>query len=38
LPYGRKRALEIATTLALDPQLMLLDEPTQGMGTKTSIA
>ena len=32
LPYGRKRALELATTLALDPQLMLLDEPTQGMG------
>jgi branched-chain amino acid transport system ATP-binding protein len=32
LPYGRKRALEIATTLALDPQLMLLDEPTAGMG------
>ena len=32
MPYGRKRALEIATTLALDPQLMLLDEPTQGMG------
>jgi branched-chain amino acid transport system ATP-binding protein len=32
LPYGRKRALEIATTLALEPQLMLLDEPTQGMG------
>ncbi|MGE5198624.1 MAG: ABC transporter ATP-binding protein [Rhodospirillaceae bacterium] len=32
LPYGRKRALEIATTLATDPQLMLLDEPTQGMG------
>ena len=32
LPYGRKRALEIATTLALDPALMLLDEPTQGMG------
>jgi branched-chain amino acid transport system ATP-binding protein len=31
LPYGRKRALEIATTLAMDPQLMLLDEPTQGM-------
>ena len=29
---GRKRALEIATTLALDPELMLLDEPTQGMG------
>jgi len=32
LPYGRKRALEIATTLAMDPQMMLLDEPTQGMG------
>ncbi|WP_428634831.1 PAS-domain containing protein [Sedimenticola sp.] len=32
LSYGRKRALEIATTLALDPELMLLDEPTQGMG------
>jgi len=32
LAYGRKRALELATTLALDPQLMLLDEPTQGMG------
>ncbi len=32
LPYGRKRALEIATTLAMDPLLMLLDEPTQGMG------
>jgi branched-chain amino acid transport system ATP-binding protein len=31
LPYGRKRALEIATTLALEPRLMLLDEPTQGM-------
>jgi branched-chain amino acid transport system ATP-binding protein len=32
LPYGRKRALELATTLALDPELVLLDEPTQGMG------
>ncbi|GAB3464600.1 ABC transporter ATP-binding protein [Massilia terrae] len=32
LPYGRKRALEIATTLAMEPELMLLDEPTQGMG------
>jgi len=32
LPYGRKRALEIATTLAMEPGLMLLDEPTQGMG------
>ena len=34
LPYGRKRALEIATTLALEPELMLLDEPTQGMGVE----
>jgi branched-chain amino acid transport system ATP-binding protein len=32
LSYGHKRALEIATTLAMDPALMLLDEPTQGMG------
>jgi branched-chain amino acid transport system ATP-binding protein len=32
LPYGRKRALEIATTLALDPKMLLLDEPTAGMG------
>jgi branched-chain amino acid transport system ATP-binding protein len=32
LPYGRKRALEIATTLASDPELLLLDEPTAGMG------
>jgi branched-chain amino acid transport system ATP-binding protein len=32
LPYGRKRALEIATTLGMNPELMLLDEPTQGMG------
>ena len=32
LPYGRKRALEIATTIALEPELMLLDEPTAGMG------
>ena len=32
LPYGKKRALEIATTLALEPKLMLLDEPTAGMG------
>jgi len=32
LAYGRKRALEIATTLAVDPELMLLDEPTAGMG------
>jgi len=31
LPYGRKRALEIATTLALDPAMLLLDEPTAGM-------
>jgi branched-chain amino acid transport system ATP-binding protein len=32
MPYGRKRALEIATTLALDPEVMLLDEPMAGMG------
>ena len=32
LPYGRKRALEIATTLALEPKVMLLDEPLAGMG------
>jgi len=32
LPYGRKRALEIATTLALDPEVLLLDEPLAGMG------
>jgi branched-chain amino acid transport system ATP-binding protein len=31
LSYGRKRALEIATTLALEPEMMLLDEPTAGM-------
>jgi branched-chain amino acid transport system ATP-binding protein len=32
LPYGQKRALELATTLALEPELLLLDEPTAGMG------
>ena len=32
MPYGRKRALEIATTLALAPEMMLLDEPMAGMG------
>jgi branched-chain amino acid transport system ATP-binding protein len=32
LAYGRKRALELATTLAADPKVMLLDEPTQGLG------
>jgi branched-chain amino acid transport system ATP-binding protein len=34
LPYGQKRALEIATTIALKPRLMLLDEPTQGMSSE----
>jgi branched-chain amino acid transport system ATP-binding protein len=34
LPYGRKRALEIATTLALDPEMLLLDEPMAGMGNE----
>jgi branched-chain amino acid transport system ATP-binding protein len=32
LPYGRKRALELATTLALEPEVLLLDEPTSGLG------
>ncbi len=32
LPYGRKRALELATTLALEPRMVLLDEPTSGLG------
>lgn len=34
LAYGRKRALELATTLAMEPELLLLDEPTQGMGAE----
>ncbi len=34
LPYGRKRALEIATTLALEPNTLLLDEPMSGLGTE----
>ena len=34
LPYGRKRALELATTLALDPAMLLLDEPMAGLGTE----
>ena len=34
LPYGRKRVLEIATTLALDPEMLLLDEPMAGMGNE----
>jgi branched-chain amino acid transport system ATP-binding protein len=32
MPYGRKRALEIATTIALEPEMLLLDEPMAGMG------
>ena len=32
LPYGHKRALELATTLAMNPKMLLLDEPTQGLG------
>lgn len=38
LPYGRKRALEIATTLAMEPEGDAVDEPTQGISTKTSTA
>lgn len=34
LAYGQKRALELATTLAMEPELLLLDEPTQGMGAE----
>ncbi|NDA47638.1 MAG: ABC transporter ATP-binding protein [Alphaproteobacteria bacterium] len=34
LPYGRKRALELAMTLACSPRLILLDEPTSGMGAE----
>lgn len=34
LPYGHKRALELATTLASEPELLLLDEPTQGLGSE----
>lgn len=34
LSYGQKRALEIATTLAMKPRLLLLDEPTAGMGSE----
>jgi branched-chain amino acid transport system ATP-binding protein len=34
LPYGRKRALELALALALEPRLLLLDEPTAGMGVE----
>ncbi len=34
LPYGRKRALELATTFALEPELVLLDEPMAGLGTE----
>jgi branched-chain amino acid transport system ATP-binding protein len=34
LAYGQKRALELSLVLALDPPVMLLDEPTAGMGTE----
>ncbi|MBD9541487.1 ABC transporter ATP-binding protein [Ensifer sp. ENS04] len=34
LPYGRRRSLELATTIALQPKVILLDEPTQGMGSE----
>lgn len=34
IAYGQKRALELVTTIALDPELVLLDEPTQGMGAE----
>jgi branched-chain amino acid transport system ATP-binding protein len=34
LPYGQKRALELALALALEPKLLLLDEPTAGMGAE----
>jgi len=34
LAYGQKRALELALALALDPKLLLLDEPTAGMGVE----
>jgi branched-chain amino acid transport system ATP-binding protein len=34
LAYGRKRALELAVALALDPRILLLDEPTSGMGAE----
>ncbi len=34
LPYGRKRVLELATTLALEPRMLLLDEPMAGMGAE----
>ena len=34
LAYGRKRALEIATTLALEPEMLLLDEPMAGLGSE----
>ncbi|HET8849203.1 MAG TPA: ABC transporter ATP-binding protein [Marinobacter sp.] len=34
LAYGSKRALELATTLAMEPEILLLDEPTQGMGSE----
>lgn len=34
LPYGQRRALEIAVALAAEPRVLFLDEPTQGMGAE----
>ncbi len=38
LPYGKRRALEIAVALAAEPQLLFLDEPTQGLGARQAVA